>query len=66
MNIKGEIVIPIEYDSLSCRNDKYYKFSNGRAKVVKCLDGDYYEYYIDHYGNQISMKSFIDIGNDYY
>ena len=45
MNIKGEIVIPIEYDSLSCRNDKYYKFSNGRAKVVKCLDGDYYEYY---------------------
>ena len=38
MNIKGEIIIPIEYDSLSCRNDKYYKFSNGRAKVVKCLD----------------------------
>lgn len=38
MNIKGEIVIPIEYDSLSCRNDKYYNFSNGRAKVVKCLD----------------------------
>ena len=34
--------------------------------MVKCLDGDYYEYYIDHYGNQISMKSFIDIGNDYY
>jgi len=38
MNIKGEIIIPLEYDSLSCRNDKYYKFSNGRAKVVKCLD----------------------------
>lgn len=66
MNIKGEIVIPIEYDTLSCRNEQYYKFSNGKAKVVKCLDGDYYEYYIDHYGNQISMKSFIDIGNDYY
>lgn len=38
MNIKGEIVIPIEYDTLSCRNDQYYIFSNGRAKVVKCLD----------------------------
>ena len=38
MNIKGEIIIPIEYDSLSCRNDKYYKFSKGRANVVKCLD----------------------------
>lgn len=38
MNIKGEIVIPIEYDTLSCRNDQYYKFSNGKAKVVKCLD----------------------------
>ena len=38
MNIKGEIVIPIEYDTLSCRNDQYYKFSNERAKVVKCLD----------------------------
>lgn len=38
MNIKGEIVIPIEYGTLSCRNDQYYIFSNGRAKVVKCLD----------------------------
>lgn len=60
MDVMGKIVIPMEYNVSACRNKNYYRFEKGKAKVIKCIDGDNYEFYIDHYGNQISDMSYIE------
>lgn len=66
MDVTGKIVIPIVYDVLPCKNENYYKFEKGKAKVIKCIDGYNYEFYIDHYGNQISNKSYIETDDNFF
>lgn len=61
----GHLVIPFLFDALPSLHEEFYCFKNGKARVRQTIDDDHYEFYIDHYGNQVSDKYYIDTSLDY-